>query len=60
MEIKFSDITVVVQGAVYEGITVRAVESVRRFRIRADLPMPNVRERKSTTLTARLPIRQRG
>lgn len=31
MEIKFSDITVVVQGAVYEGITVRAVESVRRF-----------------------------
>lgn len=29
--IKFSDITVVVQGAVYEGITVRAVESVRRF-----------------------------
>ena len=26
MEIKFSDITVVVQGAVYEGITVRAVE----------------------------------
>lgn len=31
MEIKFSDITVVVQGAVYEGITVRAVESVRRL-----------------------------
>ena len=125
MEIKFSDITVVVQGAVYEGITVRAVESVRRFlpgarvvfatcvpggvpdggadvgakgrgvadvgakgrgaaeagagaplpcagsretaipdigadEVVADLPMPNVRERKSTTLTARLPIRQRG
>lgn len=48
MEIKFSDITVVVQGAVYEGITARAVESVRRF-----LPGARVVLRRACRVTCR-------